>query len=110
MARGGARPGSGPAKGAKYGKRDEMKPAVVKREARAEGMTPLEYMLDVMNDDSADAARRDRMAQAAAPYVHGRVADTAKGKKEQAQEDAGEIASAGKFAPRSAPRLAVSNG
>lgn len=106
MARGGVRPGAGrPRKG-----ETAAKPETVRREAAAVEMTPLEYMLSVVNNPDADEARRDRMAQAAAPYVHPRIADAAKGKKEQAQEDAGEIASGGKFAPRSAPRLAVSNG
>jgi hypothetical protein len=40
-------------------------------------------MLAVMNDPSADDTRRDRMAQAAAPYVHPKAADAAPGKKEQ---------------------------
>lgn len=34
------------------------------------GLTPLEYMLAVMNDEKADLFRRDKMAVAAAPYVH----------------------------------------
>ena len=45
-------------------------------------MQPLEYMLAVMNDPAADEARRDRMAMAAAPYCHPRVAYTVKGKKD----------------------------
>ena len=35
---------------------------------------PLAYMLDVMNDSEADATRRDRMAIAAAPFMHDRFA------------------------------------
>lgn len=34
------------------------------------GKDPLEYMLAVMNDEKADLFRRDKMAVAAAPYVH----------------------------------------
>jgi hypothetical protein len=34
---------------------------------------PLAHMLDVMNDETAAPARRDRMAVAAAAYVHPRV-------------------------------------
>jgi hypothetical protein len=34
--------------------------------------TPLEYMLRVMRDPSADDARRDAMAKAALPYMHAR--------------------------------------
>lgn len=53
--------------------------------ANIEGMTPLEYMLMVMRDDAVDPVRRDRMAIAAAPFVHAKI-DTAKpGKKEQAK-------------------------
>ncbi|KFI30969.1 terminase [Haematobacter missouriensis] len=71
------------------------------------GMTPLEYMLDVMNDDEADPSRRDRMAMAAAPFVHVRASDIAPGKKEQKQAAAEKAA--GKFSPRGGPRLAVNN-
>jgi hypothetical protein len=45
-------------------------------------------MLDVMNDPGADQARRDRMAIAAAPFVHQRAAEGEKGKKEQRQDEA----------------------
>ena len=45
--------------------------------------TPLEYMLAVMNDRTADSNRRDRMAIAAAPYCHGRVSDERIGKRRQ---------------------------
>jgi hypothetical protein len=51
-------------------------------------LSPLEYMLLVMNDPDADPARRDRMAVAAAPYVHVRVADAKLGKKEAAEQAA----------------------
>lgn len=36
----------------------------------AEGITPLEYMLSVMRDESNDQAVRLDAAKAAAPYVH----------------------------------------
>jgi phage terminase small subunit len=49
---------------------------------------PLAYMLDVMNDPSADQVRRDRMAIAAAPFVHQRAPEAEKGKKELAQDAA----------------------
>ena len=41
--------------------------------------TPLQHMLSVVNDPAAAPARRDKMAIAAAPYCHPRIAD--KGKK-----------------------------
>lgn len=45
-------------------------------EARAEGITPLEYMLKVMRDVTADDKRRDAMAAAAASYMHPRLSNT----------------------------------
>jgi phage terminase small subunit len=48
--------------------------------------SPLDYMLSVMNDVDADVARRDRMAIAAAPFVHSRVGEI--GIKAQRQLDA----------------------
>lgn len=109
MARGGARPGAG------RPRKEAGKTPVVKNEAAAKrprkslgGLSPLEYMLQVMNDDDADDLRRDRMAQSAAPYVHARAADVAPGKKEQKQAAAEEVAG-GRFAPRQGPRLAVKN-
>ena len=51
-------------------------------------MTPLAYMLSVMNDNKADRTRRDRMAIAAAPYVHGRASELDLGKKEMRQIEA----------------------
>ena len=79
MPKGGARPGAGrPKKG------DQLSPKMILTEAMLAGMSPLEYMLSVMRDPSADEARRDRMAQAAAPYCHARA--EAAGKKQQAEE------------------------
>lgn len=46
-------------------------------------VTPLEYMLHVINDQGASADRRDRMAIAAAPFVHEKVTDVAIGKKQK---------------------------
>ena len=46
--------------------------------------TPLEYMLWVMNDPTADPSRRDRMATAAAPYCHQRMSERYVGVKERA--------------------------
>ena len=38
------------------------------------GLTPLQYMLAVLRDETADPERRDEMAKAAAPYIHPRLA------------------------------------
>lgn len=41
---------------------------------RNSGLMPLDYMLQVMRDESALQPRRDEMAKAAAPYLHPRLA------------------------------------
>jgi hypothetical protein len=71
MARGGKRPNAG----RKPGEMTKARKAVLDRARAAtnEGETPLEYMLRVMRT-SNDDKRRDAMAQAAAPYVHNRLA------------------------------------
>lgn len=109
MARGGARVGAGRPK---KGEQPQPKPEVeADQEARKLSLSPLEYMLRVMNDDSADDSRRDRMAVAAAPYVHGKAPDVPQGKKEQKQKAAEERAIAGsRFAPPAPPRVVVNNG
>jgi hypothetical protein len=45
-------------------------------------------MLDVMNDADQPNERRDRMAVAAAPYVHPKAADQKLGKKDVAVQEA----------------------
>jgi len=42
--------------------------------AMAQGLTPLEYMLNVLRDETVEPERRDEMAKAAAPYLHPRLA------------------------------------
>lgn len=71
--------------------------------------TPLEYMLAVMNDPSAGPNRRDRMAIAAAPFVHAKQADGALGKKEQQQAEAEALAGTSRFATPAPPKLVVDN-
>ncbi len=95
MARGGFRPGAGRPKGVKTAK-DEARaapPRDVVKAARKLRLSPLDYMLAVMNDEEAESSRRDRMAVAAAPFVHARPAE-GKGKKEEAA-DAAKRAGAG---------------
>jgi hypothetical protein len=43
-------------------------------EVAAAACTPLEHMLAVLRDEKADPDRKDRMAAAAAPYIHPRLA------------------------------------
>lgn len=97
MPRGGPRPGAGrPRKTA--GSQDIANAADLAK------LTPLEYMLQILRDPAADPARRrDRMAQAAAPYLH-KKAESPMGKKEVARDKAAE-AGRGKFAAGQAPKL-----
>ena len=88
MARGGFRPGAGRPKGARSKKETAALPPDIKKAAKRAKMSPLDYMLAVMNDEDADSGRRDRMAVAAAPYVHPRAADKQPGKKERAERAA----------------------
>ena len=50
--------------------------ASAKREAeiKASGLTPLDYMLDILRDENASTEDRKWAAQHAAPYVHPRLA------------------------------------
>lgn len=104
MAKGGYRPGSGPAKGTKYKPRgskakpkekDEI-PQDILDDAKAANMTPLDYMLMVMRDEKVESERRDRMAVSAAPYVHSRKGEGL-GKKQE-KDDKAKAAGGGKFA------------
>ena len=44
--------------------------AEMRAEMAANGEFPLDYMLRVMRDETAEPVRRDAMAKAAAPYLH----------------------------------------
>jgi len=68
MAMGGARPGAGRPKGARNKRHEELV-----ENALAGGVTPLEYLLSVMQNEDADEAKRLDAAKAAAPYVHARL-------------------------------------
>jgi hypothetical protein len=83
MGRGGRRRGAGRPAGSTTKKTRELANEVVSRsrtrteiiedEARAAGLTPLEWMLSVVRDPQAAEARRDEMAKSAAPFVHPRL-------------------------------------
>ena len=66
--RGGRRPGAG---------RPRSRVRALTREianrCADEGITPLEFMLRVMRDESADLQTRADMAKSAAPYIHPRL-------------------------------------
>ncbi len=95
MPRGGPRPGSGGARpGAGRPAKNRLEPpptrgvaSDIRAAARAGRMSPLDYMLGVLNDPEASPERRDRMAQAAAPYVHPKAGEKG-GKKEEREANA----------------------
>lgn len=108
MARGGYRAGAGRPRGTSSTKLSKTEEKVIKKSAKLENKTPLDYMLAVMNDATADDDRRDKMAIAAAPYVHQRAADQKLGKKEQKIE-AAKNAKNIYATRRDGPKLAVDN-
>ena len=67
--RGGRRHGAGRKKGSPNKASAAREVAVA-----ASGLTPLEYMLSIMRDETQHIAVRMEMAKAAAPYVHPRFA------------------------------------
>ncbi len=112
MARGGYRAGAGRPRGAASAKLSKKDVKAVKKSAKLSEMTPLEYMLAVMNSTEADDERRDRMAIAAAPYVHEKAADKKLGKKEQKLESAKKaenVFTAQRKIPNSKPQIVVNN-
>lgn len=86
MPKGGLRPGAGRPVGSIGSAKKIVEQGL--QEPANQNLTPLEYMLKVVNDPEADINRRDRMAQAAAPYVHPRADTIAAGKKETAEKEA----------------------
>lgn len=62
---GGPRPGSGRKPGSTTKKTRE-----IADRAASEGITPLEYMLNILRDETANAAMRFEAAKHAAPYIH----------------------------------------
>jgi hypothetical protein len=58
--------------GRKKGSRN-LATAEARAAAAATGMMPLDYMLSVMRDASADVKRRDAMAATAAPFLHSKL-------------------------------------
>jgi phage terminase small subunit len=110
MPRGGARPGAGRPKGSRNGTSTKAvkaqaaaavapKPGPKKRAtvtaAPAAPVSPLEYMLTVMRDPAVDPTRRDRMAQAAAPFVHAKMEAAKPPSKAEEVEQASQIAGRG---------------
>lgn len=66
--KGGARPGAGRKKGT-----PNKRTAAVTKAVEESGLTPLEYMLSVMRNETNDPRERLSAAEKAAPYVHAKL-------------------------------------
>ena len=69
MSRGGARPGAGRKPGSVTRRTRE-----IAEQAAVQGITPLEFLLQAMRDESREFPVRLDAAKAAAPYVHAKLA------------------------------------
>lgn len=67
--RGGARPGAGRKAGTA-----NLKTREIADRAAQEGITPLEFMLEVMRNEASEPRDRLNAAVSAAPYMHPRLA------------------------------------
>lgn len=83
MKQGGFRAGSGRPKGS--GGNIRLKEEQIEKEAKRVGLSPLQYMISVMNDPDVDPIRRDRMATCAAPYCHAKADYIGKREHEEAE-------------------------
>lgn len=106
MARGGYRPGAGRPKGSKSKAATGATSPVDEEPIDAAVQEPLDYMLQVMRDPQADQLRRDRMAIAAAPFMHARKAEA--GTKKADEQGAAKRAAA-RFQAATPPKLVVNN-
>lgn len=68
MAHGGSREGAGRKVGAAA-----LRTREIADKAAGEGLTPLEFMLQIMRDEGSERSERLDMAKAAAPYIHPRL-------------------------------------
>jgi hypothetical protein len=68
LPKGGRRSGAGRPKGA-----ISLSTRAIIEAAKSNGEMPIDYMLRIMRDENAPDARRDRMARAAAAYLHSKL-------------------------------------
>ena len=69
MPQGGKRTGAGRPKGVRNAKTEQQTKAV-----KESGLTPLDYMLSVLRDETQEQSVRLDAANKAAPYVHAKLA------------------------------------
>lgn len=68
-----AKPKGAPKTGGRTPGTPNKKTAETQRAVEESGLTPLEFMLQVMRDPGAEMRERMTMAAAAAPFVHARL-------------------------------------
>jgi hypothetical protein len=86
MARGGKRDNAGRKKGS-VSEPTRLRVAVAEQALRS-GLTPLDYMLSILRDESRDEKDRFAAAKEAAPYLHPRLASVEANVKVSEHEDA----------------------
>lgn len=111
MPRGGARTGAGRPKGSGSSKaiRSAVSALQTDNISSHRFKTALEFAMSVINDTAADMNDKIRLAIAAMPFQHPKLAEQSAGKKEQAAVAAGRAAS-GRYATARPPTLVVDNG
>lgn len=72
MARGGKRPNAGRKKGSKGRLRKALTRLRTVEEIIGGGLSPLDYLVQILTDEDADPSLRVEAARAAAPYCHKR--------------------------------------
>jgi hypothetical protein len=72
--------------------------------SECERKSPLEYLVDLYNDVTIDAQRRDRAAIAALPFLHRHMAKITKAEEQQDRLDAIDD---DRFKPRAVPQRQV---
>jgi len=77
-------------------------PPDIATDLAAFAISPLRWMLSVVNDPKAEPARRDRMAASAAQYLHRRLQDG--GVKEARDAEARKVAKTDRFKTGTAPK------
>jgi hypothetical protein len=93
LTRGGQREGAGRPKGA-----ISLSTRAIIEAAKSNGEMPIDYMLRIMRDENAPDARRDRMARAAAAYMHSKLS-TVEDEQEGDEGDATETVGTARDAP-----------
>jgi hypothetical protein len=74
MPHGGRREGAGRKRGSRLKNPPRTRSAITAMEAAAAGLTPVDYLLGIMRNETLDMPVRLDAAKAVAPYVHPRLA------------------------------------